>query len=1512
MRGFKYILFMLVLAMSTSMWGQYNPTSPSEPGAPETTYTLTLSADPSGGGSFNLNTTTSYVAGATVNLRAYSASNFSFVSWEENGVILSNTANFTYTMPAHDVSLIAHYNYTPSSPTEPNEPDIPVKPVYSNIYLTASPAAGGSFNISSGNSYEVGTTLTLTASNASNFTFVNWTKDGEVIASSKSFQYVMQEGVDANRLVAHFNYTPNSPNEPSEPEAKKVYHRVFLECDPAGGGYFNVESGNQYEEGTTQTFRANNNQWYTFVNWTKDGEIVSTNSSYTMTIPTEDVTLTAHYSYNYNPGNPSEPGSATEKHLSVYGMTSTSAAGQSVIYPVFLENTEDIYGVTVVLRFPDGFTPKTDNVMSGERAAAHSITVTPIDGNAYRFDITGDQPLTGSNGKIFEVPVSISDTVTTNKSYEVILSNGARLNLDGSKEVISTRNGYIFVEEMKEDGLYAQFSYEKLQGRVKFSNLSSDRAVSYLWDFGDGTTSTETNPLHIYAASGYYDVTLTARGQTGTDIAMMTVLVNDESTWRVDGVFFLDTEQQGVRYFTTASDLFSFMSANPIAGNLKLLVKAGESFQYPLTVENVGKLTTIQSQLAEKNYTLDISKNGEGLSPTLNFGEQGAAIDNETVNLFIALGKSLTCEDVNLKLWNIGFNPSKLEQMAEQTILSGQASEGVNFSQISTDLAFNWTATCDTETATGYQTVGQGNIPSMTIVSGSAADCHLIYNIVASYQGSNFFSFTHTIVLKPALEGQFENLQPADGSRLETTTVRLSWNKINNAVYDVYLWNAANQRPATPVAEGITELTYLSQNFCQNDKSYKWQVIARNAFQEIASDTMHFSVKMLPDLHIYNLRTNGDLTAGKSVTIEWTVRNDGDGSTGTTAWTDRLWLVPDVYAGTHQSSCKLLASLPNVKELASGQEYTGSTEVLLDEQTWGNYYLLVASDMSTVANIEWSSVGGSIVNPYQPEYNGEGYAHIYATTDAAGNLVEEHDETATRSDNFFYKKVEIYAPAVNETDWALLQTAYQEMGNGEGWTKTWNFESESRSLAGLSGVRTLSGRVVSIDLSSNKLTGVFPYMLLLLPELRTLNVSDNQLTGDMSQGMTAFAESSTANGDAVAEELTTLNVSNNQLSGNIGLVASYLPKLTSLNASKNGFDAVYPMISEQVTNLDIKGQTISKVTSLDLSDLADGSVTDLPNILLYRHEAQTFASDVRMCLEQPAHDWSMVMALGNGGLNVPFISEQNVYYGTSGDVLSAKLVDGSNRETGDMFTISLRFDNGDANFNGEVDVIDLQAIINYIFDNYREQPFSFTASDLDIAHDQIINVQDVVGMVNLLMEMTPAANAMAFNGFKVRQRAADGNVSFNSIIVHDGKLILEANTPVAAFDIVIDGVTTSHVSSLKTLLANIGMTCMIQQQGERVHVIGYSLAGTTLPVGQTVLCSLEQSDAKVVYAKLSDIHANEIEVSLGNGDATGIADVRSKTEESIFYNLAGQRISKGQLKSGLYIVNGKKTTYKKK
>lgn len=50
---------------------------------------------------------------------------------------------------------------------------------------------------------------------------------------------------------------------------------------------------------------------------------------------------------------------------------------------------------------------------------------------------------------------------------------------------------------------------------VQFRNLSSQGAVRYLWDFGDGETSTLFEPKHEYNATGTYGVTLIAYNQLG-------------------------------------------------------------------------------------------------------------------------------------------------------------------------------------------------------------------------------------------------------------------------------------------------------------------------------------------------------------------------------------------------------------------------------------------------------------------------------------------------------------------------------------------------------------------------------------------------------------------------------------------------------------------------------------------------------------------------------------------------------------------------------------------------------------------------------------------------------------------------------------------------------------------------------------------------------------------------------------------------------------------------------------
>jgi|GEM_PF-1310980 len=51
---------------------------------------------------------------------------------------------------------------------------------------------------------------------------------------------------------------------------------------------------------------------------------------------------------------------------------------------------------------------------------------------------------------------------------------------------------------------------------VHFTNLSSGNISGYLWDFGDGSTSGELNPTHLYTKWGNYAVILTAYSTDGT------------------------------------------------------------------------------------------------------------------------------------------------------------------------------------------------------------------------------------------------------------------------------------------------------------------------------------------------------------------------------------------------------------------------------------------------------------------------------------------------------------------------------------------------------------------------------------------------------------------------------------------------------------------------------------------------------------------------------------------------------------------------------------------------------------------------------------------------------------------------------------------------------------------------------------------------------------------------------------------------------------------------------------
>jgi PKD repeat protein len=59
--------------------------------------------------------------------------------------------------------------------------------------------------------------------------------------------------------------------------------------------------------------------------------------------------------------------------------------------------------------------------------------------------------------------------------------------------------------------------YFEVKSDTAIFHSKAINTTSYLWDFGDGQTATEPDPIHIYEKPGDYTVVLTVEGKGGTD-----------------------------------------------------------------------------------------------------------------------------------------------------------------------------------------------------------------------------------------------------------------------------------------------------------------------------------------------------------------------------------------------------------------------------------------------------------------------------------------------------------------------------------------------------------------------------------------------------------------------------------------------------------------------------------------------------------------------------------------------------------------------------------------------------------------------------------------------------------------------------------------------------------------------------------------------------------------------------------------------------------------------------------
>ena len=250
-------------------------------------FTITATADPSNGGSVAGGGTYNYNQSCTVT--ATLNTGYTFVNWTENGSVVSSNASYTFTVTANR-NLVAHFQLQSFT-----------------ISVSADPSNGGT--VTGGGTYNYGQSCAVTATPNTGYTFVNWTENGSPVSTNASYTFT---ATGDRNLVAHFQLQS---------------YTISVSADPSNGG--TVSGGGAFHYGDNCTVIATSNPGFNFVNWTENGNTVSTNASYTFTV-TGNRNFVAHFTtQNYiitAMADPAEGGTVTGTGGYNYGESCTLTA----------------------------------------------------------------------------------------------------------------------------------------------------------------------------------------------------------------------------------------------------------------------------------------------------------------------------------------------------------------------------------------------------------------------------------------------------------------------------------------------------------------------------------------------------------------------------------------------------------------------------------------------------------------------------------------------------------------------------------------------------------------------------------------------------------------------------------------------------------------------------------------------------------------------------------------------------------------------------------------------------------------------------------------------------------------------------------------------------------------------------------------------------------------------------------------------------------------------------------
>lgn len=221
---------------------------------------------------------------------------------------------------------------------------------------------------------------------------------------------------------------------------------------------------------------------------------------------------------------------------------------------------------------------------------------------------------------------------------------------------------------------------------------------------------------------------------------------------------------------------------------------------------------------------------------------------------------------------------------------------------------------------------------------------------------------------------------------------------------------------------------------------------------------------------------------------------------------------------------------------------------------------------------------------------------------------------------------------------------------------------------------------------------------------------------------------------------------------------------------------------------------------------------------------------------------------------------------------------------------------GDANASGDADVADVLCTVNYA-SGMNPKPFIFDAADVNA--DKEIDILDVVGIVNIILQVPDAAGTQTVNEAVLS--------------VEDGVLWIDSSVELAGIQIDLASESGNSVKALESLN---GFETSGSWLGDTYRFLAYNLNGKTIPAGKHAILNI--NGGTVSDARLSDRMGNNVNVTYGGVSGIDLVDKDAevlKGAKAGVYNTMGVKVGETSadlenLAPSIYIVNGWKVVKK--